>query len=368
MFKSSLRVTLWITSALSLVGYLILAGHGLSNSAPYDSAEVAVLEQAGRIANGDGLYRDAVPSTDVGVLPVFPFAVAGLVRLFGSYVWEPRLITLLATLLCAAAAALAVRTETKSGTLAIASAGLLLMGHGLITVGSVVGASAESLMLLIALVGCITLRFMENIIGAVIAAVLFTTAWFTHPVGPWFAMGALIHLAVHDRRRLIAYALCLALFVGGGHVALSMVLGPWFNYFAWDSLFSSMRLQPLGLLTFIGTQLLGALGVLTMVTVLAFALPVQPWRGATGVWGWMAFAALVAGILGTQNVVLQVDALRPVIVALAVVGPVSMQRVTHHLSSWPGASRIGGQGVVLTALVLQFVTLFAHITPMLLGT
>jgi hypothetical protein len=36
-----------------------------------------------------------------------------------------------------------------------------------------------------------------------------------------------------------------------------------------------------------------------------------------------------------------------------------VQRVTQHLSNWPGGSRMGGQAVVLAALALQFVTLFA---------
>jgi hypothetical protein len=44
---------------------------------------------------------------------------------------------------------------------------------------------------------------------------------------------------------------------------------------------------------------------------------------------------------------------------VVIVGPVSAQRITQHLSNWPGGSRMGGHAAVLTALVLQFVTLLA---------
>src|SRR5206468_3872617 len=125
----------------------------------------------------------------------------------------------------------------------------------------------------------------------------------------------------------------------------------------------AMRFEPLALLWFVGTQLLGTFGVFALATVLSFALPTRPWRGATGIWTWMAFAALAAGIVATQGSSAPGEAVRGVAAILVVVGPVSARRITQHLSTWPGGTRMGGQTVVLTALALQFVTLFASGLP-----
>jgi hypothetical protein len=140
-----------------------------------------------------------------------------------------------------------------------------------------------------------------------------------------------------------------------------MALGPWFNFHTWDAPLSALRLQPVALLDFLGLQLLGALGVLSFATVLSFALPVPPWRTEAGIWTWLSFAALGAGIGATQSLTGAAGALRPAAVVLAIVGPIAIQRVTQHLSTWPGSSRLGGRGLVLTALALQLLMLLAHL-------
>jgi hypothetical protein len=170
---------------------------------------------------------------------------------------------------------------------------------------------------------------------------------------------------LEDRKSLLAFTLALAAFLGGGHVGLSFGLGPWFNFHAWDAALAALRFEPLGLLRFLGTQLLGTLGVLILATVLSFALPRGPWRGFAGVWTWMGLAAIAAGLFDTQSALIQTQALRSAVVALAILGPISIQRVTHHLSAWPGSTRLGGQNVVLTALALQFVMILAQVAPVL---
>jgi len=137
-------------------------------------------------------------------------------------------------------------------------------------------------------------------------------------------------------------------------------MGPWYNFLAWDVPLHSVRLQPVDLLSYVGIHLLGTFGVLTLSIVLAFSLPIQPWRGAVGIWTWMVAAAIVAGAIATQLSLPDVDAMRPVLVALAIAGTISIRRVTQHLSTWPGSNRLGGKSVVLAALVLQFATLLAH--------
>jgi hypothetical protein len=366
LIERIIRLTLWTLSALVVAGYLYATIPALGRATPANPIEAAVLEQAARFATGQPAFHDADGAPDVALMPGFPFVVSGLVRMFDAEPWVPRFVTLLALLMAAALAAVVVRLETNSWTLGVASAGFLLLGQQIIGRGAGI-SGPEALGLLLVLAGCVALRFMPGIPGAVLASLPFAAACLTHPAGLWFAIAALLHLATHDRRSLVAYALGLVVFAGGGYVGLSYELGPWFNYHAWDVPLKTVRFAPIALVRYLGTQLLGMLGVLSLAAVLAFAMPVRPWRGAVGLWTWIAFAALGAGMAATQSTLGAPDALRPVVVALAIAGPISIQRVTHHLSAWPGSSRLGGQGVVLTALALQFLMLLSHLTGAVLG-
>ncbi|MEO5616197.1 MAG: hypothetical protein ABIS67_00350, partial [Candidatus Eisenbacteria bacterium] len=79
-----------------------------------------------------------------------------------------------------------------------------------------------------------------------------------------------------------------------------------------------------------------------------------------------AIAVVAGALLATQNARISARDLLPALVALAIVGPISAQRVTQHLAAWPGSSRLGGQAVVMAALVLQFVMLLAGATAAVL--
>ncbi len=357
MTRTTLRILLWLASALALAGYLALAWRALAGGAAADPVEASILEHAGRFAQGHWSYAEPHRGV-VPLMPVFPIVVSWLVLLFDPGVWEPRLVSLLATLLTAIVVESIVRSETHSTTLGAAAAGLLLLSQGAAT-GVAAFARPEPLMLLLAIVGCQVLRYTSGILGALLASLLFCAGCFTHPAGLWFALAALLHLRFHDHRRLIAYGLGLAALVGAAQLGLSHALGPWFNYAAWDLALQAMRFAPATILRFVGTQLLGTLGVFTLITVLSFALPIRPWRGAVGIWTWMAFAALAAAIVMTQGGDSLGEATRATAMILAIVGPVSAQRITQHLSNWPGGNRMGGHAVVLTALALQFVTLLA---------
>jgi hypothetical protein len=68
-------------------------------------------------------------------------------------------------------------------------------------------------------------------------------------------------------------------------------------------------------------------------------------------------AMLVIAVAATQSTLASPGAMVYSVAGLALIGPISMQRVTQHLATWPGSNRLGGQGIVLTALILQFVAL-----------
>ena len=110
---------------------------------------------------------------------------------------------------------------------------------------------------------------------------------------------------------------------------------------------------------YVGNQVLGTLGVLTLTALLSLALPTRPVRGPGGVWMYLGAAAIVAGMVATQRFGLGPEAMIPTVATLAVVGPISAHRLTHHLAAWPGSTRLGGQGVLLMAMAIQYFMLFS---------
>jgi hypothetical protein len=367
MLTRTLRYTLWIASTLGLAGFVLLAGRGLLGTQSVDPLDAAILQQAVRITEHRPPLVDPAENPGVALMPGSPIVVAALVDVFDVRPWEPGLVGLLSILLAAALTAVVVARETENVTLGVTGATFLLMGQGL-TEGAAVANCPQSLLLFLVLAGYIVLRYTRGITATLLASCALAAACFTHPAGLWFAFAALIHLGLHDRRRCVAYALALGALVGGGQIALTLRLGEGFNLHAWQIPFLLMRFQPVNLLTLLGGQLLGTLGVLTLASVLAFAMPVRPWQGAVGLWTWMGFAALGAAMLTTQSLLPAPEALPPVVVALAIVGPISIHRLVIHLSAWPGSSRTAGQKVVLTAIALQFVMLLAHLVPSLSAT
>jgi hypothetical protein len=218
-------------------------------------------------------------------------------------------------------------------------------------------------MLLLVLLGFFALRLTNGVVGVLLSALLFAGAFFTDLAATWFVAAAVLALVLDERKRLFAFTLTTAVLIGGGYVALSQMLGPWFNFNAWDHPLTALRFSAIRPLHFVGDHLLGKLGVLSLAALLSFAMPTQPWRGKGGLWMCMGIAALVSGLLCTQSTAFGPQSLIASVVVLALVGPISMQRVTRHLAAWPGSSRLGGQGVVLAALTLQFIVFLSCLSP-----
>jgi hypothetical protein len=361
MFPRVLRAFLFGVSALALVAHLVVGIRLMTRHDVLDPIEVSVLEHAGRMAQGGALYSEPARTDEPSLMPGFPFAVSALVRMFDADLWEPRLVAILASLLLTWLVLAIVRLETESWTLAVAGAASVLMGYGLLAEPPGV-ARPETLMLLCALLGLWVLRVTTRLWGALLAAVLIGAACFTQQSAMWFVAAAMFTLAIDDRKRLLAFTLTSAVVIGGGYVALSRLLGPWFNFNVFDEPLRALAFRPAAPLHFIGDHLLGKLAVPTLAAVLSFAMPTPPWRGKGGIWMCAAIAAAVGGVLGSQATGFGPPSLIPSIVVLAIVGPISMQRVTRHLSAYPGATRVGGQVVVLAALALQFIVFLSCVS------
>lgn len=354
MFTQFVRAMLFIGSAIAVLVSLRLA----TVQRPLDLVEVVALERATAFARGTPAYVEPAHPGEPGMMPGLPLAVAPLVMAFGPDAWQPRAVALVCVLLIGFLVFRLVRLETSSWTLAVTSVGFLALGFNLMASPPGV-VQPELLMLPLVILGFISLRLSDNFGGPLLSALAFTAALFTAPQAAWYIAAAFFALAVDSRQRLLVFTLAFAILAGGLHVLLSELWGPWFNWGAWGDPLHALRWDPTGPLLYVGGDLLGKLGVLTFAAVLSFALPTAPWRGKGGLWMCLGLAALAEALVATQTEGFGTDALIPSLVALALLGPISMQRVLGHLSAWPGSNRMIGQGVVLTALSLQFIMFFA---------
>lgn len=362
MIARLFRATAWLASALAMVGFALLVARGILAPQPFDTTERGLQDLALRMVAHGQVYVEPAIAGVPGLLPGFPLVASVVMGLLGPDLLGLRLISVISIVSVAMLIMTVVHAETQNRTLAVASGSIMLAGYVLLG-GNPAGARPEPLMLMLALAGGLAMRSLPGTAGGLIAALLLSVACFTHAQGLWFVAAALVYLTREDRGRLVPFTLGVAVLLAGGFVLLSKLLGPWFNHSVWDVPLQSLRFDGPALLRFVGGQLLGTLGVLTVMSVLSFVLPTRPWRGAGGLWPCIGLAAVAASVLATQSTTPEPQALAMCVAALAVVGPISMHRVTQHLSAWPDSTRLAGEGAVMVALVLQFVALLADIPP-----
>jgi hypothetical protein len=276
-----LRILIWMASVTSVVAVGTLGVRTALSSQPASAVETEVLSLAGRLSHPGPLYEEPTLPNPASVMPGLPIATLVLVDTMGRHLWLIRMMTLIALLGVAGIVAAIVHIETGNWTLSLAAPGLMLAGY--VALGGQPGmAGPEPLMLALVLAGFLSLRTIPGAWGAAIGALLITVACFTHQRAVGFAAAAMLYLAIEGRSRLTAYALAFGALGGGGYVLVSHVLGPWFNFYAWDVPIRTLEFAPTRLLDFLGRDLIGTLGAMTLAAVLGLALPSQPWRGPGG--------------------------------------------------------------------------------------
>jgi len=361
MIVFATRLLVWFSASAALGAFAALFASRIPLPGPSTPVEAAIVAQALRLTGGLPLYADGVAAS-AGLSPSVAAIAAVGQALFGSALWTARIVTFASVLGAAFWLAAIVKRETSSWTYGVAGAGLLLAGYGLL--GGPLGlARPEPLMCFLLLAGGNALLRGQGVHGAISAGVFLSLAALTHGAALAVAALAIVHLTARERRLGLALAGALAFCYGGAHVLLSLKAGPWYNYAAYDATILALGPDPMGLLRYVGQTLLGPLNVVALATLMALSLPVKPWQGPGGTWACIGGGLLLAALVLTQVPGAGPSAAILSVMALALAGPLSMQRVTRHLAAWPGSTRLGGQSIVLTALALQFVVLAAQLPP-----
>lgn len=352
------RTAIWVAVLISTAAYLYLVLQRVPFAVELDYIEGVMMDHIVRLAHGEPLYVE--PSLDFIPLAYMPgFAVTSslLVRVLGEELWVPRLVSCGAMTVLALLIALIVKRETRDTTLAAAGAGLLFASFGA-TGGYYDVARPDSLMLLLAFGGLAILRYTDSARGAWISALVLTAAFFTKQHAIWFAVAALCHLYFSDRRRTAHFAAGLVLVCGGGYLALSLWLGPWFSYFTWDEPSHWSSLDRGRIVDYVGYRMLGRYGVLMTLILLSFVLPGRLWSGRRSLWAWTGLAALATGLMASLDPHAFTHVMTPTVAALCVLGPITAQHVLRQLEALPGNNASLCRAAVWLLLFSQFAPLY----------
>lgn len=359
----ALRVALFTMSVLAVIGITYVGVLLVVHPQPVDPSEVAVYEQSDRMMRGATGYAEPAPTTETALMPGFPFVISLIGEFLEPDLWEARALALVSLLLVSLLVFWMVRLETQSWTFSVCAMAFVVLGHALLAERPAV-ARPDTFMMLMVLSGFIVLRLTNGFWGALAGGLIVAGAFFVDIGAIWFVGAATASMMLDEsRRRPLTFLVTSLAVIAGGYVALSQTLGPWFNYQVIDGPARALRLDGVTPLYYLGSHLLGKLALPTAAVVLSFAMPTPPWRGKGGLWTSMAIAAILSGLFATQSSHYGGHLLLPGIVSLSLLAPISMQRVTGHLSAWPGSTRLAGRGVVLTALALQFIVFLSCVSP-----
>jgi hypothetical protein len=339
---------------LAIAAFIWLSAMRLFTPIELGNGEGMMMDSAIRIARGQPIY--VAPSIDFipfVYMPMFPALVAILTRLFGPELWQGRLVDLMGVAGFIAILIAIVKRETRSWALALAGAGIFLMGHGL-TRGGYDVVRPDPLMLMFGFGALAILRFDSTPRAAVIAGLVAALAFFDKQHGILFGLAGIPYLFLCDRRRLVPYAATLLVACVGGYLLLTLWLGKWFPFYTWDvpshwSQFSRGRV-----FQYLGEILLGKLGAMVIPSVLAFGAAGDAHREPESVWGWAGLAGIGTGLMATLDPYAYYHTLMPTIAAFSVLGPIALHRLAERLDAGTAGRATAAASVLLA---LQFVPL-----------
>jgi hypothetical protein len=342
----------WVRLALGRVRHPLELGN----------VEGMLMDSITRLAHGEPLYGP--PSIDfvpLAYMPGYLMAVAPLARAFGPHLWEGRLVALVEALILAGLIAQVVWRETRSAVLALAGPGLLFAGYGF-AAGTYDLIQPNSQMLMFAVLGLVILRETRGAVGAAVAGLVMAASFFSKQHGLLFGLMVLPWAFFHDRRRLLPYGIALAIGVLGGFALMTAWFSSWFGFYVYDVPRHWSHLSPVRVLNFVGHDLFGIWGVSSVPALLSLGAAARV--NARGddeasrslLWWYAWGGGIAAGLLATLDPYAYRHTMMPVVVALALLAPIALQRVLRAVMG-PQAPGQTVAALASTLLLLQYAPL-----------
>ena len=238
---------------------------------PVDYGEGPLLDQAARLARGEGLYDadlTSAPFTVANYPPLYPLTQAPLVKLFGPAFWYGRLFSWLSAVAAALCITSIVRTLTRAWPPAVIG-GLTFLALPFVSFWAPL-FRVDLPGLALSLAGLlVVLRGSERRGALLAAALLLTAAIYTRQTYALAApITAFVWLALHSRRRAFGFAATLFALTAAVYLTLDLLTGGGFSFHVVSAnvnTFSSARLLRLASEAGLMLPLFLAAGVLYLI-------------------------------------------------------------------------------------------------------
>ncbi|MFN8586474.1 MAG: hypothetical protein U0704_01640 [Candidatus Eisenbacteria bacterium] len=356
ILRALARLAVWGHALLAIGAYVMLGLHRMPYPLELDCIEGVMMDHVARLADGKPMYVEpTLHYIPLAYMPLFATVSSLLARIWGPEFWEPRLVAFSASLLLSTLMAVIVFAETRRPTLAIAAPGVFLMGFAFNGAAYDI-ARPDSLMLLFTFAGLATLRFTRGIPGALGAAVLLALGFFTKQHSILFSIGALAYLVFHDRRRALPFGVAIVVLTAGTYAVLTAWLGEWFRVFTWSVPRGWSQFAPVRIEAYLGKNLFGTLGVLSVGSVLSLGSAERP-NARVALWYWTGLAAVGTGLMATLDPYAYHHLFMPSMAGVCVLGPIALDRLARQLDAGGSSSRGLGTAAVYVVLFAQFVPL-----------
>jgi len=357
-----LGVLVWLFSVYAIGAYVWLALQRCVYPVEVDFIEGVMFDHVARLAHGRPIYVEpSLHYIPLAYMPLFTAASALVMKLGGSGFLVMRSVSFACSLVLMGLLSFIVLRETRRPTFAAAAAGIYAMAFSLTGACYDVGRP-DSMMLMLSFGGLALLRFSRGRAGAIGAAALLTLGFFTKQHSVLFSFGALAYLFFHERRRLVPFAATIVTGCAGGYGLLTAWLGDWFRVFTWSIPAGWSEISPKRIEHYLGRGLFGALACSSAPALLSLAAPEAPEHRGRALWYWTGLAGVGTGLLATLDRNAYLHVFTPTVVALAVLGPLALDRLLRHFEELRPARAVAG----LTAVALlagQFVPLVYGLAP-----
>ena len=349
----------WIALALGAAyGALFLFSAALRLVYPYEVEwnEGAVLDHAIRILHGLPIY--SAPSLDFAAFvytPLYYYLTALLMSIGGIGLWAGRAVSMGSTLFTALLIGSIVYREalgSRNRAFLTLSAGLLYLAfyHATGFFYDIVRMDAFAVFLVIAAVH--TALYVKR--SAIVAAVLIVFAYFTKQqmIFAWPALALAFYW--QSKHRFLWFAGTSLLAIVLGTIALNAISHGWYIFYTYTipGAKAAAQFSWRDALEFIPTTLLGSMGIFILV-ILLLAIVSNEWRHKSHLAVLLVLWVLALGSasLSLGNPGGYANVLMPFVAVLAILFPLSIDRIAERFPAWSSLAPIC---VLLGFLALAF--------------
>ncbi len=194
--------------------------------------EGAIADHAVRIVEGKQLYvRPTIEFVNWLYQPLYYYASAAAMQIFGVGFFAGRFISFCSTLLSTALIFFIVRKiTTERFLLPFLAASLFLASYGITGYTHDIGR-IDALLVFLLLASAACLVFRQSYLSVICSSIFISLAFFTKQPAVFYILPCTVWLFLKDKKLFSVFVLSTAILIGTGFLILTAQNGQWYEYY-----------------------------------------------------------------------------------------------------------------------------------------